>query len=101
MEDQLLVSLLAIVGFFYAAGTSYIQERFGKFQDLSPTKKQLVNSVLNFIVPAVAVFVQPYWKADFGSLDGALQSLFVLLVPVVVWLFSQVAHQIDKLLERL
>ncbi len=99
MEDQLLISVLAIVTAVYGMGTSYLQERFGSFQSLSPQIKQLLNALINLAIPYAAVAVQPYWRPDFGDLNAALQSLLLLFAPVLVWLFSQVGHQIDRLLQ--
>lgn len=96
MEDQLLVSVLAIVTFGYGAATSYLQERFGRYDLLTPAAKQLINAVINLVLPYIAVFVQPYWRIEFGDLNQALNSLLLLVAPLLVWFFSQLAHQVDK-----
>jgi len=100
MEDQLLVTILAIITFAYGAGTSYLQERFGGYDKLPPNIKQLINSIINLVIPYLAVFFQPYWRLEFGDLSQALTSLLLLVAPIAVWLFSQFGHQVDKALAK-
>ncbi|MCL4296147.1 MAG: hypothetical protein KJ077_10485 [Anaerolineae bacterium] len=93
--DPTLVFLIGLVTVFYGTGTSFIQERFGKFHDLSPSVKQLVNAVINLVLPYVLVFLQPYWRPEFGEVNAAVTSLFFLVAPVAIWVVSQVAHRFD------
>lgn len=93
--DPMMMFLIGLVTVFYGTGTSFLQERFGKFHDLPPTVKQLANAVLNLILPYILVFVQPYWRPDFGELTAAVTSAFFLVVPVAVWVVSQIAHRLD------
>lgn len=93
--DILSTFLVAVVLFLYGTGTSWLQERFGGFQNLSPSVKQLVNSVINLVLPYIAVFVQPYWKPEFGNPEEVITSLLVLVAPFFVWVVSQLAHHFD------
>jgi hypothetical protein len=95
MEDQVLVSLVAILTFGWGTAVSYVQERFGKFEDLSPRMKQLINAVLAFVLPLVVVVVQPYWKAEFGDINQVLTAVLLMGAPVLAWVVSQVMHQVD------
>ena len=88
--------IIAVWGFFVA----FIQERFGKFNDLPANVKQLINAVLAFIVPAVVVYLQPYWLPEFGNINEVVTGGLLLFVPVVAWLASQIGHQIDRLLQK-
>lgn len=89
-------TIVGMVMFLYAAATSYLQERFGSYDKLKPNVKKIINLVINLVIPAIVAFVQPYWKAEFGSAEEFFTSLLLMLSPFVVWLFSQLAHQIDK-----
>lgn len=93
--SPILIALIGLVTVFYGTGTSFLQERYGKFHDLSPSVKQFANAVLNLILPYILVFIQPYWRPDFGDLTAAVTSVFFLVVPVAVWVVSQVAHRLD------
>lgn len=89
--DPLSVFVLAIWGI----GVSWIEERFGAFQNLSPSVKQLINSVLTFIVPAVVNFLTPIWRPELGDASEVVNAALFLVAPVVVWLFSQIGHYTD------
>lgn len=93
MTDLLYLLVVVVV---YGAGASFIQERFGAYQNLSPTLKQVLNTFWTAVLPYIIIMVQPYWKADWGSSEDAMTSLFMLLVPVAMWLVSQVAHAVDR-----
>lgn len=88
--------VVALWGLF----VSFVQERYGKFQDLPANVKQLVNALLTFIVPAVVTVVAPYWKPELGDVNEVVTSGIILLVPVVAWLASQVGHQVDRVLQK-
>lgn len=88
MDEVLILSI-------YGVGTSWIQERFGKFTDLSPSLKQSINSILNLLIPYIVIFIQPYWKVEFGNPTEVVSSLLLLLSPVFVWVVSQIAHHFD------
>lgn len=51
MSDPLQTFLVAIIVLGYGTATSFLQERFGKFNDLSPQVKQVVNSIINLVLP--------------------------------------------------
>lgn len=94
--DPLQLFVLALYGTF----VSFVQERFGAFQDLSPRVKQLINSLLTFAVPAIVNFVIPIWRLEFGDSSEVVNSALLLVAPVFVWLVSQVAHAVDKKLVK-
>lgn len=87
--------LVGVVLFLYGAFVSWAEERFGKFQDLSPSAKQGVNTALTLVLPAIVQVVTPYWRPEFGAPDQVAQSLLYLIAPAFVWLSSQVAHRLD------
>lgn len=95
MSDPVLLALVTFVTAVYGTGTSFIQERFGVFNDLPPAIKQLINSILNIVVPYVVVFFSGVWKPEFGSLEEVVTSVFLLLAPILAWVFSQIAHSVD------
>jgi hypothetical protein len=94
-SDPLGMVVLAI----YAWAISWIEERFGKFQDLPPNMKQLVNAIFGLVIPAVVLWLTPYWKPEFGALEPAVEQLLVVLTPIAVWLATQVFHYADLLLK--
>lgn len=96
MSDALQSFLVAVIITGYGSAVSFLEERFGKFQDLSPTAKQAINSLLTLVLPYVLVFVQPYWRLEFGNPNEVITSAFLLVAPALVWLASQVAHAADK-----
>jgi len=82
---------------FWGVFVSLLEERFGKFQDLSPKAKQLVNAVAAFIVPAVLLWwVNPWWQADWGNSEEFVNAIIVLIAPAFVWAFSQLTHIIES-----
>lgn len=93
--DVVSTFLVAVTLFVYGTGTSWFQERFGLFQDLPAGVKQLINSIINLVVPYVIIYLQPYWKVEFGDSTQVVTSLFVLVAPFFVWMVSQVAHHFD------
>ena len=92
MTDPIALFILALYGFF----VSFLEERFGAFQNLPANIKQLVNAVLAFVVPAIVQFVTPIWQPEFGDASEVVKAVLLLAAPVVVWLVSQVAHAIDR-----
>lgn len=96
MTDPLALFVLAV----YGLGVTFLQERFGAFQNLDARTKQLVNSVLAFVVPLVVNFVAPVWRPELGDASEVVNSALVLAAPVVVWLVSQVGHQVDRALQK-
>jgi len=68
---------------------SYVEERFGKFEQLSPRLKQTVNGFLTFVVPLLTEFFRV--NADPEQVIG----LTLFFVPAIAWLSSQVAHGKD------
>lgn len=88
--------IIVIWGVFAA----FLQERFGKFQDLSPKTKQLINAVLTVVIPAAAAYLAPYWRPEFGDPTKVLTGGVIVLMPMIAWLASQVGHQIDRLLQK-
>jgi len=103
MEDQLLTFVILV----YGAAVSWIEERFGTFQDLDARTKQLVNAVFGFVVPALVVWVVPGvkallggWPVELGTPEAFTTSVLYLLVPVLIWLVTQAAHYIDLVFDR-
>lgn len=88
-------TLTAIVLFLYGTFVSWVEERFGKFQDLTPSMKQLVNAILTIVVPGIALWLAPLWRPEFGIPEDAANALLYLLAPAAIWLFSQIAHYFD------
>ena len=104
MEDQLLAFVIVV----YSWGVSWIQERFGTFQDLDAKTKQLVNAIFGFIVPAIVLWIVPAvtgvfgnWPAELGAPEGFVTTALMVVVPVFVWVLTQVWHYVDLSLERL
>lgn len=96
MGDVFQTFLVAVVIAGYGSVVSFLQERFGRFQDLTASQKQLINSVLTLVVPYLVAFFQPYWKLEFGDEQQVLSSALLLIAPALVWLTSQLAHAVDK-----
>lgn len=95
--------LLTLVVLLYGWAISWLEERFGGFNDLSARTKQLVNALFGFVVPAVAVYLPVLfgqWPGELGTPEGFVTFVLRLLVPVAVWLVTQVAHQFDLVLKR-
>ena len=92
MTDPVALFILALYGF----AVSFVEERFGAFQNLPANIKQLVNPVLTFVVPAVVNYLNPIWQPEFGDASEVVQAVLLLAAPVVVWLVSQVAHAVDR-----
>lgn len=95
MSDPILFSLIAFITTVYGTAVSFIQERFGVYETLPANIKQLINAILNIVVPYVVVFVSGVWKPEFGNLEEVVTSVFLLLAPVLAWVVSQVAHSLD------
>ena len=96
--------VLALVVVLYAFAVSWIAERFGVFQDLSPSIKQLVVALAGFAVPLVVQVITGVfgaWPDTIGTPEGLTQALFALAAPFAVWLLTQVAHYLDLALARL
>lgn len=92
MTDPVALFILALYAFF----VSFLQERFGAFQNLPSNIKQLINAVLAFVVPAVVQFVAPIWQPEFGDASEVVKAVLLMAAPVVVWLISQAAHAVDR-----
>jgi hypothetical protein len=101
MQSDPILQLLVVL---YAFAVSWITERFGSFQNLSPSVKQLVIALAGFAVPLVTTVVTALlgaWPDTVGTPDALTQALFILGAPFVVWLFTQLAHYADLALARL
>jgi len=99
MEDPIVAFLVLVYGLFVA----YVQERFGKFQDLNSNQKQLVTALTGFCVPLavnVVRFLFGEWPVELGSPEGLAGAVLMLLAPIAVWLWAQIAHQLDRLLQK-
>jgi len=90
--DPVSLFVLALYGSF----VSFIEERFGSFQNLPANIKQLINSILAFVVPAIVNYLVPVWRPEFGEASEVAWAVSLLAAPVVVWLVSQLAHAIDR-----
>lgn len=96
--------LLTLVIILYGSAVSWVQERFGKFQDLSPRAKQAVNAALGFFVPAIVTLllgvVKVWPTTDLGTPEEFVTFVLLLLAPFAVWLVTQVAHWVDLIFKR-
>ena len=76
---------------------SFLEERFGKFQDLTPGQKQAVNAVLTFFLPIAVGFAGSYIDPKYANVDQkAIVYMLLVLAPVLCYAASQAAHGIDK-----
>jgi len=91
---------IAVLG-IYGWLISMLEERVGKFQDLPAGTKQLVNALLGFVIPAVVIWLTPYWKPEFGELEPAVSQAMFILAPAIVWGVTQVWHDIELWLKSL
>ena len=94
--DPLQMLILGLYGVII----SWVEERVGKFQDLSPRAKQLTNALLTYIVPALVLWLQGFWRPEFGDVTEFANSVVMLLIPAAVWFGSQAGHYIDKWLKK-
>lgn len=94
--ETLQVFVFAIVGIAIA----YLQERFGVYQDLKPGTKQIVNGALALVLPGVVAWSAGWWVPAFGDATEVFTQLAYLLVPVVVWVITQLAHQVDRIMQK-
>ncbi len=95
--------LLTLVIILYGSAVSWIQERFGSFQDLPARTKQLINAFLGFLVPAIVTGLLAFvneWPVGLGTPEEFVTFVLLLLAPFAVWLVTQVAHQFDLVLKR-
>lgn len=93
MEAVLVNFVLAVWGWF----VSWAEERWGSFNDFTPSQKQWVNSFLAWVVPVVATSGLFYWwTPELGNLTEVLTAVGIFVAPFVSWLISQVAHFVDK-----
>lgn len=97
MNDQMVIGVLMLWGVFI----SLVQERFGRFQDLSPRVKQVVNGVLTIGVPILVAYLRPYWQANYGDANEVLMSALIILSPMFIWIISQATHIIDNLVKKI
>jgi len=94
--ETLQVFVFAIVGIAIA----YLQERFGVYQDLKPGTKQIVNGVLALVLPGLVAWTAGWWNPSFGDANEVFTQVAYLIVPVLVWVVTQVAHQIDRIMQK-
>lgn len=94
--ESLQVVWLALL----AMGISWIEERVGKFETLSPSVKQFINAGATLVVPVFVAWSAGWWAPAFGSAEGFFNNLIQLLAPAGIWLGSWLAsqgwHYIDK-----
>lgn len=99
--EPITIVWLAILGI----AISFIQERFGKFEELPAKYKQLINSIITLIVPVLVATVAGWWRPEFGDSAGFFTALLQFTAPVVIWLVtwlsSQLGHFLDKGLAKL
>lgn len=96
--------LLALLILLYGFGVSWAADRFGTFEKLSPSVKQLVIALVGFVVPlVVGFFTKAFgtWPDAIGTPESFVTALLMLLAPVAVWLMTQIAHYFDLALARL
>ena len=96
MENAaLLTSLLAIMSGTFGWFVSWSEQRFGNFEGLKPGWKQTINGVLSLVISIPVVWLSPYWSPSFGNLEEVLYAAAHLVIPMFVWLITQVAHYFD------
>lgn len=98
--EAIQIFLVAAIAFFYSTGISWVEEQSQWFGNLSSQWKQRVNAVLTLIVPAVAQWLTPYWRPEFGDPAEVTTNLFYVLIPIGFWLWSQVAHLVNPITLR-
>lgn len=79
---------------------SYVQERTGGYDKLAPWVKQVVNGVLSAVIPVAVGWSAGWWQPSFGDATEVWTQVAYLVVPVFVWLITQVAHQFDRILQK-
>lgn len=94
--EVLQVFVFAVVG----VAIAYLQSRFGAFENLKPGQKQISNGVLALVLPGLVAWSAGWWSPSFGDANEVLTQVAYLIVPVVVWVITQVSHQIDRLLQK-
>jgi hypothetical protein len=91
---------LPIITTLWGLLVSFLEERYGKFQDLTPGQKQAVNAVLTFFLPIAISFAASYIDPKYANVNQqALVYVLLVLAPVVCYAASQAAHGVDKLLQ--
>ena len=93
---DLLPVPLFILG-LWGACVSWVEERSHLYQKLPARWKEVVNALIVGIVPALVAWSEGFWLPEFGSAAGVFEALLLLLVP---WLYSQVAHLVDLYLQK-
>lgn len=93
-------ALQIIVLALFAAAISYVEERFGKFQNLDANWKQVVNALLAVVLPVLLAWSQSWWRPEFGDATQAWTQFIYLIVPIGAWLVTQVTHQADRILQN-
>jgi len=97
--DPIVVLIILI----YGIGVSFLEERFGKFEQLEPAEKQFVNALVGFVAPLAASLLTYLGSHGFdylGSPEELARATLWLLAPVAVWLVTQLAHYVDLWLKR-
>jgi len=94
--ETLQVFVFAIVGIAIA----YLQERFGGYENLKPWVKQTVNGVLAALIPAAVAWTAGWWVPAFGDANEVLTQVAYLIVPILVWVVTQLAHQVDRIMQK-
>lgn len=84
----------------YGSFVSWVQERNGSFEKLNPNQKQVINAVLTILVPIIVGFLLPMWGGSEQGLTEGVNAVLLVFAPVFIWLVSQVAHYVDKLLAK-
>jgi hypothetical protein len=92
--------IIAVIGIIFSTGISWAEEQAGWFQNLSPEWKVKVNAIATLIVPAIAQWLSPYWRPEFGG-DATTfaYNVLLLLLPVGTYIWSQIAHAKNPLRE--
>ena len=93
MDIELLPQNTVILAAVLGVLISYIEERIGVFQRLSPRAKQTVNTIVAGIVPLLVSVGVNQTAAD------QVGWVLLLVAPAVVYLGSQGGHQLDRILQ--
>lgn len=82
-----------LIGFI----ASFVEERVGKFQELTKGQKEAVNAAVTYFVPLAITLAATYIDKRYAGADKeAISTLVITAAPLVCFAASQLAHWIDK-----
>lgn len=97
------VGLIVFAGFLGSI-ISWVEARFGLFENQTPRFKQTFNAVMATVIPGLVVWLGPIWSPELGEISATLpvwlQGVAPLVAAGVAWFMSQVAHYADMLFAK-